>query len=454
MRVVIIGAGAVGFNLAERLAAEQQDVVVVELDPRALRRVTDKLDVQAIEGRGSSPQVLLEAGIEEATLLIAVTDSDEVNMLACVVASACGRPSTIKVARVRDEVFFQDQRLQDRLARVVDLHINPERVAAEKVLHVLSVPAATDVVWFADGKVQVIGLPITERSPLAGVRFADLAGIDPDRKLLVAAISRLDGVVIPKGSDRVCAGDTIYAVTQEHGAADVLRVCGYEMEPLRRVMIAGSTNVAVQVAKGLEAMGVATKLIERDKARCYQLADELSKAVILHGDPTDPSLLGEEFVDGVDAFVAASADEEENILSAVLARRLGAKRTIALTDKAAYLELIRAVGVDVVVSPRLAAVSSILQFVRRGRILSVAAFGEEAEALEFEATEASSIVGKPLRKVRFPRGALVGAVFRKGQTVAPSGEDVIQAGDRVVVFALKAAIPDVERLIAKRSFLG
>lgn len=454
MRVIIVGAGAVGFNLAERLSAEHQDVVVVEREERALQRVVEKLDVQGILGRGSSPDVLLRAGIEEATLLIAVTDSDEVNMLACLVASACARASTTKVARVRDEAFFSDARLRDRLALVVDLHINPEAVAAEKVLRVLSVPAATDVVSFAGGKVQLIGLPVGEHSPLLGVRFADLAQRDPERRLLIVAISRTGEVVIPKGGDVLRVGDTMYAVTSASGVAAVLEVCGFRAEPLRRVMISGSTSVAVQVAKGLEAMGVVTKLIEPDKARCYALADELHKAVILNGDPTDPSLLGEEFVDDVDAFVAASADEEQNILAAVLARRLGARRTIALTDKAAYLELIRAVGVDVLVSPRLAAVSSILQFVRRGRILSVTAFGDEAEALEFEATKASPIVGKPLQKVHFPRGAIVGAIFRDGETIAPGGADVVQAGDRVVVFALKAAIPDVERLIAKRSFLG
>ncbi len=454
MRVVIIGAGEVGYNLADRLAAEQQDVVVIERDARAVRRVQDKLDVQVIVGRGSSPKVLLQAGIEEATLLIAVTDSDEVNMLACLVASACGRPGTTKVARVRDEVFFEDQRLQDRLARVVDLHINPEREAAEKVLRVLSVSAATDVVSFADGKVQLIGLPVGEDSPLAGVRFSDLARIDPQRRLLVAAISRPGQVVIPKGSDRPRAGDTLYAVTTGERVASVLGICGFPMVPLKRVMIAGSTDVAVQVARGLEQRGVVTKVIEPDKARCYALADVLSKSVILHGEPTDPALLSEEFVEEEDAFVAASLDEEENILSAVLARRLGVRRTIALTDKAAYLELIRAVGVDAVVSPRLAAVSSILQFVRRGRILSATAFGDEAEALEFEATETSPIVDKPLKDVRFPRGALVGAIFRDGETLAPSGDDVISAGDRVVVFALKPAIPEIERLIAKRSFMA
>ncbi len=446
MRVIIVGAGEVGYNIAERLSHEHQDVVVIEPRESARRHVDDNLDVQTVGGSGSSPSVLFRAGIDEASMLIAVTNSDEVNIVACMVASACGRKELLRVARVRDDDFFTDARLADRIARFVDLHINPERVAAQQVNRIISVPAATDVASFADGRVTVIGVATCEDSPLIGRRLSDLAQVEGGRRFLIAAISRQGGVIIPRGVDKVEVGDTLYAVTEPSQIGTVLASMGKAADPVRRVMVSGSTTVAKRICSELIAQGVQTKIIEKDRGRSYALAESMPKAIVLQGSPTDRDLLHEEFIADTCAFVAAAEDEEENILSALLAKRLGARRTIALTDKASYLELIKTVGVDVVVSPRLAAVSSILLHVRRGRVLSVKAFGDEAEALEFEATAASAVVGRPLRKVGMPKGSIVGAIVRDEAVIVPSGDDQVSPGDRVVVFALETAVPAVENL--------
>jgi trk system potassium uptake protein TrkA len=448
VQIIVVGAGQVGYNIAGRLAAEGKDVVVIEQDAARLRHVSETLDVQPVEGSGSSPSALIAAGIEEASMLVAVTSSDEVNIVACMVASAYGRKETFKVARVRDEEFFRDPRLADRIAKFVDLPINPEQVAAQKVLSLLSVPVATDVVTFCEGKVMVVGLPVGEASPLAGQTFRDLAGRDPERRILVGAIHRAGGVIIPKGGDIVSSNDRLYAVTEPENLEPVLEALGHHVGATRRVMISGSTQIAVVVALGLQERGVQTKIIEPDARRCYELADLLPKVVILQGEATDQALLTEEFIEGTGAFFGASDDEEENILSAVLAKRLGARRTIAVTDKASYANLIQTVGVDVVISPRLAAVSSILQCIRRGPVISVAAFADEAEALEFEATAASPLVGKPLRHARFPKGALLVAILRDGHIVIPGGDDVVESGDRVIVFSLKDDVPKVELAIS------
>jgi trk system potassium uptake protein TrkA len=221
---------------------------------------------------------------------------------------------------------------------------------------------------------------------------------------------------------------------------------GKSADPVRRVMVSGSTTVAKRICLELLAQGVQVKIIEQDRGRSYAIAEAMPKAIVLQGSPTDRDLLNEEFISDTCAFVAASEDEEENILSALLAKRLGARRTIALTDKASYLDLIKTIGVDVVVSPRLAAVSSILLHVRRGRVLSVKAFGDEAEALEFEATAGSAVVGKPLRKVAMPSGSIVGAIVRDDAVIVPGGDDQVSPGDRVIVFALETAVPAVENL--------
>ena len=446
MRVIVVGAGAVGYNIAERLSLEHQDVVVIEPEEGARAHVDDNLDVQTVEGRGSSPSTLFRAGIDQASMIIAVTDSDEVNIVACMVATACGREGLLRVARVRDDDFFTNPRLADRIGRFVDLHINPERVAAEEVNRIISVPAATAVASFADGRVNVVGVPVNDDSPLAGRCLDDLGAEDAAHRFLVVAISRPGEVVIPRGKDQVRAGDTLYAVTEPEGMQDVLSRVGHAPQPLRRVIVAGSTTVAKRICTELIEWGVQTKIIEPSRRRSYALAADMPKAVVLEGSATDRDLLMEEFIADTCAFVAATDDEEENILSAVLAKRLGAKRTIALTDKASYLDLIKTIGVDVVVSPRLAAVSSILLHVRQGRVLSVKALGDEAEVLEFEATSGSAVVKHPLREAGFPPGSIVGAIVRQDEVIIPGGEDRVEPGDRVIVFGLEPAVPAIEKL--------
>lgn len=447
MRIVIIGAGEVGFNIADRLAQEQQDVIVIEKNPKRIRLIEEELDVQIIKGTGSSPRSLAQAQVTKADMVIAVTDSDEVNLTACLLAESYSR-KLIKIARVRDPELASIAEMPEGFRIQLDLTINPEAVAAEKILRHIALPCATEVLGFAGDQVQLIGLRVTESSPVAGIRLMDLRARQTETPLLIAALARRGKTIIPRGDDAMEPGDTVYAVTDPSSLRGVLAAFGANPAPAERVMVFGGTTIGHLVAQGLEKRGVSCKLIEPDAERCAELAEQLQRTVVLHGEGTDEELLREENVDGVDCFVAVSRDEETNLLAALLAKSMGAKSVIASTDNSAYFSMTSRIGVDIVISPRLLAVSSILHYVRRGKVLSVAAFHDiQAEALEFVAMDHTEVVHKPLRTIRFPKGAIIGAVVRAGETIIPSGETVILPHDRVIVFALREAIPKVENAL-------
>lgn len=447
MRIVIIGAGEVGFNIAQRLAQEQQDVVVVERNPKRIRFVEEELDVQVVKGTGSSPRTLLAAQVMQADMVIAVTDSDEANLTACLLAESYSR-KIIKIARIRDPDLATIAEMPEGFRIQLDLTINPEAVAAEKILRHLAVPAATEVVGFANDRVQLIGIRIAKESPVVGKKLMDFRKERQDVPFLVAALVRRGSTTIPTGEDVIQDGDTVFVLTEPSSLRVVLGAFGHEVEPAERVMIFGGTTVGLLVAQGLEKRGVSCKLIEPDSERCEELAEVLQRTVVLQGDATDEELLREENVDGIDCFVAVSKDEEANLLTALLAKSMGAESVIALTDNSAYFPMITRIGVDIAISPRLLAVSSILHYVRRGRVLSVAAFHDSsAEALEFVAMETAEVVGKPLRTINFPKGAIIGALVRAGEIIIPTGETVILPHDRVIVFALRDAIHKVENAL-------
>lgn len=451
MHIIIIGAGEVGFNIAARLVAEGHDVLVVEQKEAILARVDDALDVQTLRGHGARPTVLKEAGIETADMLVAVTDSDEVNMVACLNAAIFGRSDIIKIARVRDpayldERFFNDERV------TIDLAINPERVTADKIIGLLQYSSITEIAEFAQGRVQLVRLPITGTSPLAGLRFIDLPERFPKTQLLIAALHRDYEIIIPSGTDVILPGDEVYIVTQPQQCSKMLERLGVRNQPSGRVMIAGGSRIARFIASDLEAAGVQVKLIEPNERRAKEIAEGLTKTVVLQGEPTDADLLTDEHVEEMQAFVAVGQDEELNMMSALLARRLGAPRVMATTNRAAYLPILSAIGIDVGISPRMVAVNSILHFIRRGRVVAASILGEEAtaEAMEFEAVAGSDAVGVPLHAVKMPRDSLIAAIQRGDEIIVPTGQTKIEAGDHVLVVALEPAVAAVERLLQRR----
>ncbi len=448
MHAIVVGGGQVGRNIADRLTREGNDVTVVDTDSERLRDIAEHQDVRTILGRGSSPAVLASADIRSAELLIAVTDSDEANIMACVMAGAVS-PATVKIARVRELDYASYAQSLERMGVRIDLFINPERVVADRIRRVLQVPGAIDVSVFAEGRVLLAAFRVPVDHPIAGQTLAEIASQGKAPDVLVVALQRAGRLVIPRGDERVLSGDIVYLVVPSVAMAEIARFLGLPSKPTRRVFIHGAGNVGFLLARDLESEGVQVKVIEPDARRCALLSETLSRGVVLQGDGADWELLEEENVQDAGAYVSLTDDQELNILSALLAKRLGVQTVYALIDRPGYAALAAAIGVDVPVSTRLSAVSSILHYARRGRILAAADFfEEEAEAIEVQAMETSSLVGRPLREVKLPRGAIVGAIVRGGEVVIPRGDSIIRAGDRVIFFALREAVPQVEKAVA------
>jgi trk system potassium uptake protein TrkA len=448
VRIIVIGAGDVGFHIAQILSQEDHDVVVIELREDLARRVSEALDVKVVLGSGSNPDVLQEAGIEECDMLVAVTDKDEVNMIACFIASSQAKIPT-KIARVRDEAYTRAIEGMDKGVLDIDLCIHPEREAAETALKLIEYPGVREVVEFAESQLLLVGVTVRPDSPLAWrpleqIRLEE-AG---DGKILIVALHRGSRLIIPRGKDRLEPGDEVFIITERERVFPILHAMGIETQPTRRVIIFGDSKVALYLAHGMEARSIAAKLICQDEQRCNRLVEEFQKLIVLHGEGMDQDLLLEENVQGVDYFISASEDEEANILVSLLAKRLGARRSMALVTRLSYTSLVCTIGVDVVLNPQMAAVNRILRYIRRGKILSVATMGEEqAEAIEVEALETSDLVNRPLKSIRFPKDAIIGAVVRDGQITIPHGESIIRPGDRVIIFAKRQAIPAVEKAL-------
>ncbi len=448
MKIIIIGAGEVGFHIASHLALENKDVVIVDKDPEALRRVSDNLDVQVLQGSGSSPTVLEEAGLRSAEIMLAVTNSDEANLVACLVANIVS-PSTKKLARIRNADYDDYHATFRENAPYIDTVINPDIEVVKTIDRMLTVPGAVDVGEFADGRIKFVGIKVDEDSPLNRMQLVDLPGRLGGIRLLIAAIMRDEELIIPRGKDRLMAGDLVYFITASEQLETTLETLGKQEEPLKRVLIIGGGRIGYRLASVLEERNLSCKIIEKDSAKCDQLADRLNKAVVLHGDGSDQSLLAEENVGDMDAVVTLTNDEETNILASLLTRRMGIRKCITRISKFSYFPLMATIGIEQVVSPRLSAINSIIQHVRRGKVLSAMSIkGEQAEIMEAVAMETSAIVGKPLRSVGIPKGALVAAVMRQDHIIIPSGETVIEPDDRIIIVSRREAIPQVEKILA------
>jgi trk system potassium uptake protein TrkA len=448
VKVVIVGAGEVGFHIARHLSIEKKGVVVIDENPEAIRRVSDHLDVQVLSGSGSSPEVLKEAGIRGADVMLAVTNRDETNLVACMVTDLLA-PNTTKIARIRDAGFDAYHDTFRRQAPRIDTIINPETEVVKTIYQLMSVPGAADVGQFADGRIKFVGVYIDSRSRLAGLRLSDLPAKTGSVRPLIAAVVREDRLIIPRGKDRLAAGDLVYFIAEEDKLFDTLAVFEKHVQPVRRALIIGGGRIGFRLAALLEEKSITSKVIDKSPDRCTLLAEKLNHSVILCGDGSDQTLLEEENIQGMDVVVTLTDDEETNILTALLATRMGARKSIAKLDKFSYFPLMKAIGIEQVVSPRLSAINSILQHIRKGKVLSAMSIkGEQAEVMEAIAMETSDIVGQPLKNIRFPKGAMVIGIIRAGKIIIPSGESVIAPQDRVIIFAQRETIPQIEKIIA------
>jgi len=448
LKIIIVGAGEVGFHIASHLTLENKEVVVIDKDPAAIRRVSDSLDVQALEGSGSSPVVLEEAGIQDAEIILAVTDSDEANLVACLVANILS-PTTKKLARVRNGDFDKYHEILREHAPHIDNIINPEIEVVKTIESMMRVPGAADVGEFADGRIQFIGIYLDKTSRLAGIKLAELPDKVTNARPLIAAVVREEELIIPRGNDRLMPGDLVYFICEKDKLQETLAVFDKHDQRANRVLIVGGGNIGLRLAKRLEEEAKYCKIIEKDADRCVLLAESLNKAVVLCGDGSDQELLAEENIQDMDVAVTLTDDEEINILASLLAKRMGAKKSITRISKFSYFPLMKAIGIEQVVSPRLSAINTILQHIRRGKVLSAISIkGEQAEVMEALALETSDIVDKPLSQIAFPKGALVAGIIRRDKIIIPSGDSVIQPDDRIIIFARRQAIPKIEKILA------
>lgn len=452
MKVIVCGAGQVGFSIARHLALENNDVTVVDQEASLIRRIGDSLDVQAVVGHASRPDILERAGAADADMLIAVTLSDEVNMIACQVAHSLFDLPT-KIARVRHQSYLDPvwSNLFGRDSLPIDVIISPEYEVASAVTRRLQVPGAFEMIPLVNDKVKLIGVRCRESCPLLNTPLRQLTQLFPDLNIVIVGIVRNGRSIIPTSQDTLIEDDEVYFVVDSGQLLRAMSAFGHEETEVRRLLVFGGGNIGLFIAQQIERdhPWVNAKIIEMNPERADTIAKLLDRTVVLNGDVLDPELLEEANVAETDTVVAVTDDDETNILSALLAKRHGSKRAVSLINKQTYQPLITNLGIDVVVSPRNITVSTILQHVRRGRIYSVHSLREGfGELIEAEAMETSPLVGKPLRDVNLPAGVIIGAVVRGDEVIKPGGNTVVQAKDRIVLFASSESIRKVEKFFS------
>lgn len=444
MRVVIIGAGKVGFSLAQMMTSEGHDVIVVESNQQRGGIINEKLDVQVVGGNGASPKLQQMIKIHTADLVVAVTDSDEINVLACMFAKQSGVPKT--VARVRNVEYANDAAFMNNKSLGVDVFINPEQVTAEAISHYIKIPEAKNINYFDNKQLVMVELLVEADNPMIGVALKDT---DKSLPYLVTAIIRQDAFIIPNGYEVIQEGDCIFLMSTSANLLEVERILGFHREKVENVMILGGGRLGYYLASRLEQTDVHVKIVEKDMKRCEFLSAMLNKTVVLNGDASDTDILLEEGISAVDTLVTSTEDDKLNVLVCLLGSQLGAKKTVAQIRRSDYMPLIESVGIDVTVSPRILTCEAILKFVRKGNIESLTLIESgDAEVIDFIVTERHRrLVGKQIKDIDFPKGAIISSIDRKELIFIPNGSDEIHAGDRITIFAVKQSVRKVEKLI-------
>jgi trk system potassium uptake protein TrkA len=452
MRILIVGAGIVGYNLAQELSHEGHDIAIVDQDPERVRRITDTLDVMAVEGNACLPSVLMKAGIKSSEMLIAVTEKDEINLLSCFLASRFEVPK--RFARLRNMEFTAKDSIFSPEEIFIDQAINPGQIIVETILKILETPGVVSVAEFADGEVLLREFDVPENAPIAGKTIEDIRNITQMDSFLIVAIVRDGELVIPKDQDILQAGDRFYTLIDKEFLPFLLPMLNRTMDQVEKIIIYGATSTSTQLALALEENMRDVCIIEPSREKAHRAADQLTRTVVQHGSGTDMDLFNEINMKDADFFLALSHDDENNILSALLAKKYGAKRALVITHDPEYLPILDSIGMDITINPRLITVSAILKHLRKGQVMSVFKLIEDAEVMEIGVQEDSSIANKQIGKINFPKGAIIGALLRHGEMLLPKDEVTIEAGDSVIVVALPGTIEKIEKLFGrKRSFL-
>ena len=450
MKVIVCGAGQVGFNIARQLAEERNDVVLIDTSDELIRKVTDMIDVSGVTGFASRPDILERAGAADADMMIAVTYSDEVNMIACQVAhSVFAIPR--KIARVRAQSYLE-ARWRDMFRRdhmPIDVIISPEIEVAQSVMRRISAPGAFESTPFLDGRVRLVGTKLGPDCALLNTPLRQLTELFPDIGAMVVAFERNGKLHTPSGDDQLYPGDDVFLIAEDADVDRTLALFGHEETVARRIVIAGGGNVGYAVAHELEQSksGIKAKLIELNRARAEYAAERLDRTIVLNGDVLDSAILQEANVADAEAIIALTDDDKTNLLAGVLGKDAGALSAMILVNNQNLMRLVSPLGLDAFINPRATTVSSILRHVRRGRIRALHSVRDgAAEVIEAQTLATSPLVGKPLQSANLPPGVMVGAVLSDGKITIPDGRHVLQDGDSVVIFALRDAVSKVEKL--------
>ena len=450
MKILILGAGQVGGTLAENLASENFDITVVDSNGDRLRELRDRLDIQTIEGMASRPDVLRAAGAQDADMLVAVTNSDEVNMVACQVSFSLFKTPT-KIARIRASAYTtQAGGLFSKEHMPIDVLINPEQVVTEHIERLIQFPGALQVLDFAQGRAQLVAVKAYEDGPLVGQALATLREHVPGVDTRVAAIFRRDRAIMPQGDTVIEADDEVFFIAAKRDITAVMSELRGLEAPYKRIIIAGGGHIGERLAK-VTAKGHHVKIIEYDASRAMALADALDGAVVIQGDATDGDLLMNENIERTDVFCALTNDDEANIMSSMLAKRLGARKVMTLISKPAYVDLVQGGVIDVAISPQQATISELLAYVRRGDVARVHSLrrgaAEAMEAIAHGDSHSSTVVGRRLDEIRLPPGASIGALVRGDDVLIAHDSVVVESDDHVLLFLTdKRQVRAVENL--------
>lgn len=444
MRIIILGAGDIGFQLCKRVFRDQTDVAIVELDPHRVQRAREQLDAMVVEGHGCSPKALADAGIAHTNILAAMTDNDEVNILACQLAKNAGVAKTL--ARVRNAEFLTGEYPLTNEQLGVDYFILPEKETADTVVRLVRQASASDIIEFEDGKIQLVGIRLETGSPLLNIPLSKLVEDFGNPAMRVVAISRAQSTMIPRGDDEFLPGDHVFALCAPEYMGSFIAHTGKKDLRIEDAMILGGGLIGQFIAKSLSKT-INVKLVESNVSKSQAIANILPDTLIIHGDGTDIDLMAVEGLQDMDAFIAVTGDDETNIISTLLARHLKVPRTIALVNKLDYLPITPGIGMDAVVSKQMLSVNAVQRYIQEQQVAQIATVpGIDAQIIEYIVESGDKITRKPLSKIQFPRGAIVGAVMRGDVLEIPKGHTQIQPGDRVVVFTLPSALDKVEKL--------
>lgn len=449
MKIIILGAGQVGGTLAENLANEENDITVVDTDATRLRELQDKVDIRTIQGRASFPGVLKQAGADEADMLVAVTNSDEVNMVACQIAYTLFHTPS-KIARIRQAAYLKNDSLFANAALPIDVLISPEQVVTNYIKRLLERPGALQVLDFADGRVQLVAMKAYYGGPLVGHELRYIREHMPNVDTRVAAIFRRGNAIMPKGTTVIEVDDEVFFIAAREDIRAVMGELQRLDDDYKRIIIAGGGNIGLRLAQAVEDQ-YKIKIIEHDMERCQFLSETLTKAMVFCGNASDKELLISENIEETDIFCALTNDDEANVMSSMLAKRLGARKVMALINNPAYVDLVQGGEIDIAISPQLATIGSLLKHVRRGDIVNVHSLrrgaAEAIEAIAHGDEQSSKVVGKTIQEVELPPGTTIGAIVRDKEVLIAHDTTRIESGDHIILFLTnKRKIREVEQL--------